>query len=276
MIALTTLSHSRGGFSFNAENSNKESKVTNLLGHLQSSKVSQGDLRVLIVSCLKILVVRPVRNVVSRCVCKKPTSHTTNEWHVKCDGARPNCLQCQKSNRICFALMRSETKFAFVIERFISEGAIIPPRQGKKHVERRHTAGRDQFRIPKSPLLRNNLKNWIPQSLTTSLEDQAMSYYFQRHVMSTFDIVDAAQDHSLYLYLMWMQSQRDSSFCLAVLATAYCAFGKARKNDAASKASRIMYFQAISTIKKSLTNSSESCSNQTLLGTLVLSFYEVR
>src|SRR5271167_4096232 len=72
-----------------------------------------------------------------------------------------------------------------------------------------------------------------------------------------------------------MQPRTDSAFCLAILATSYNAFGKAKKNHALSKASKFMYFQAISRIQKSLQDPVDSCSDETLLATMVLSFYEV-
>ena len=78
-----------------------------------------------------------------------------------------------------------------------------------------------------------------------------------------------------YLPLTWTHAQKDSAFHLAMLATSYSAFGKARLVLTASKASTFMYLQAVNMIKQSLQDPVESCSDETLLATMVLSFYEV-
>jgi hypothetical protein len=75
--------------------------------------------------------------------------------------------------------------------------------------------------------------------------------------------------------LIWKQAQRDSEFCLAILAMSYSAFGKAKSNHALSNASKFMYFHGVPRIQKSLQDPVDSCSDETLLAIMVLGFYEV-
>ena len=143
-------------------------------------------------------------------------------------------------------------------------------REGQKHA-----AVRELHSIRKFPLPSNNSGQWIPPSLTISLEDQAIAYYSHHHVILPVGVIEAAQGHGKSLPLIWKRSQRDSAFCLAILATSYSAFGKSKENRAVSKASKFMYFQAISVIQKSLQDPVDSCSDETLLAMMVLSLYEV-
>jgi hypothetical protein len=113
--------------------------------------------------------------------------------------------------------------------------------------------------MPKSPFASNNSSQLIPPSLTISLEDQALAYYFYHHVIPPTGVIEAAQGHDMYFPLIWKRARRDSAFCLAILAMSYSAFGKAKGNHALSNASKLMYFR----------------SDETLLAIMVLSFYEV-
>jgi hypothetical protein len=92
-----------------------------------------------------------------------------------------------------------------------------------------------------------------------TLDDQALAYYFHHHVILPIGVVEAAQSHDIYFPLIWKRSRRDSAFCLAILATSYSAFRKAKRNHALSKASKFKYFQAISRIQKSLQDPVGSC-----------------
>ena len=129
--------------------------------------------------------------------------------------------------------------------------------------------------MPESPFASNNSSQLIPPSLTISLEDQALAYYFYHHVIPPTGVIEAAQGHDMYFPLIWMRARRDSAFCLAILAMSYSAFGKAKWDHALSNASKFMYFRAIPRIQKSLQDPVGSCSDETLLAIMVLSFYEV-
>jgi hypothetical protein len=193
---------------------------------------------------------------------------------LKCDGALPNCGQCRQANRICFPPQQKETKFSFVIEK-PPRSNLSPSRRRETHEGQKHAPARKLQSMQKSRFSGNNSSQWISSSLAISLEDQALAYYFHHHVIPPTGVIEAAQGHDMYFPLIWKRAQRDSAFCLAILAMSYNAFGKAKRNHALSNASMFMYFQAVPRIQKSLQDPVDSCSDETLLAIMVLSFYEV-
>ncbi|RDW60243.1 hypothetical protein BP5796_11849 [Coleophoma crateriformis] len=183
---------------------------------------------------------------------------TCMKRRVKCDGAHPNCGQCQQTNRICFPVPQRNPKFTFVAEKLVRKSRVPTPRKETKSAQN-YAAAREL----------------IPSSLTIPLEDQAIAYYFDHYVMPPTEVIEAARGCDSYLSLMWRQSRRESAICQAILATSYNSFAKARRNHAASRTSRLMYAQAISIIQKSLLDPVGSCSDETLLAIMVLGIYEL-
>ncbi|RDW84328.1 hypothetical protein BP6252_01918 [Coleophoma cylindrospora] len=187
-----------------------------------------------------------------------PGCATCMKRRVKCDGAHPNCGQCQQTNRICFPVLQRNPKFTFVAEKLMQKSHVPTPQKKTKSAQN-YAAAREM----------------IPSALTIPLEDQAMAYYFDHYVMPPTEVIEAARGCDSYLSLMWKRSQRESAICQAILATSYNAFAKARRNHAASRTSRLMYAQAISIIQKSLLDPVGSCSDETLLAIMVLGMYEL-
>jgi hypothetical protein len=119
-----------------------------------------------------------------------------------------------------------------------------------------------------------NLDTSIRPPLLVSLEDQALAYYFHRHVIPPGEIIEVAQGHEKYLPLMWMQACAGSAFHLSILAISHAVYGRRRQDHTALTTSTALYFKAISIFMRSLQNPVYSCSDQALLATMVLSLYE--
>ena len=118
------------------------------------------------------------------------------------------------------------------------------------------------------------IRSLLP-ALATSLEDQAVAYYFHQHVIPPVEIIEPAEEHTSLIPLLWTQMAKDSTLHLAILAMSHSAFGNARTNSEALKASRAIYLRSISMLKNSLENAKDCCSDQILLATMLLSSYEV-
>jgi hypothetical protein len=112
--------------------------------------------------------------------------------------------------------------------------------------------------------------------MKVSLEDRAVNYYFQHHVLPPVDMIEAAHEHVDLLPRVWAQAASDSPLRLAVLAMAHSAFGKANWSRAASVHSVPLYVRACSMVQQSLDKSENLCSDESLLAAMVLGAYEVR
>lgn len=147
------------------------------------------------------------------CAHQRHMNSISNGCTSQCDGARPNCTQCRQANRICFGFSQKETKFAFVLEK----GTHPKKNPHKKMIkgQKDSATGKQPPRAQQLSLPSNSTES-IPLSLTISLEDQAIAYYFQQHVIPPSEMMKDIEAYADYLPLMWMQSARNSVFCLAM------------------------------------------------------------
>jgi hypothetical protein len=161
-----------------------------------------------------------------------------------------------------------------VVEPLGKSSPAAPSRQRKTLERQKNAVSHQSKALQSSNTLNSGLKPSIPPPLAISLEDQALSYYFGRHVIIPDGMVDIVQGYDQYMPLMFMQARTDSAFRLATLAISYGAFGNSRRDQKALTASVSYYFKAVSTTKDALQDNRNSCSDQALLATLVLSLYE--
>lgn len=162
-----------------------------------------------------------------------------------------------KANRICYGVAEVSQQLTFVIEN---------PKEG---------AYRSRNVSQPIELLHWSRPASLSPALNVALEDQALALYFHSHYVPP-ETIEAACEHSKYTQLMWLQAPSNSAFRLAMLATSYATLGNARLNLQAKTISRSTYCRAVRRIKETIQNPAQSCSDQALLATMVLSAFEVR
>jgi len=71
-----------------------------------------------------------------------------------------------------------------------------PSRHKETRGVQKDPAVRELHSMPKPPFSSNDSSQWIPPSLTISLEDQALAYYYH-HAIPPIGVIEAAQGHDI-------------------------------------------------------------------------------
>jgi hypothetical protein len=118
-------------------------------------------------------------------------------------------------------------------------------------------------------------ERWIPQSLDSSLEEEALFHYVQDRLGTPFSTPHGVSSYLKQFLLHSGPTKVNSSLNSAIQAVSLAVFGRNQSHSTASSAATRKYVQALSETRLAILHPEQATTDQILLAVMLLNSYEV-